>query len=331
MAAGQLSIRPLRTGEEAAANDGFNRAFGLDRSLEEWSWKFPPEPQGRLVMVAVDDEDRIQAHYAGVPATFQVDGQEWPAANIVDVYSAREARGRFCRRGVWVRSVERLLEEFGRGGSGSLLYGFPSPRPLRLGVLQLGYDAVEPQGIGYLRREAGAVRSAPLGRRLYRAELARDWEPRLDDLWRRVRGRYPAAVVRDARRAARRLAGHPSVVYHRFMVTPRLASSPVGFAAFRTDGGICRWVDLVWDEEHPGALDLLAHIGARLAREREAGFEEMWLTGDDEATQRLVAHGFVPGPEPQKLVFVARAFHPELDVTRLDGRVYLTMADADLV
>jgi hypothetical protein len=34
---------------------------------------------------------------------------------------------------------------------------------------------------------------------------------------------------------------------------------------------------------------------------------------------------------PGQLVMVARAFDPELDVTALDGRVYLTMADADLV
>ena len=97
---------------------------------------------------------------------------------------------------------------------------------MRLGVLQLGYDAMEPQPIRYLARRS-RPRSPGLRSRLYRAELGRDWEPRLDTLWQEVRGQYPVAVVRDARHAVRRPAGRPAVRYHRFLVFPRLSSRPV--------------------------------------------------------------------------------------------------------
>lgn len=324
-------LRPFRPGDERAVNDGFNRAFNLDRSLDEWSWKFPPRPGGRLIMLA-EREGEVLAHYAGYPVRFAIDGRQWPAAQIVDVYSARSARTRFTRRGVWVRTVEAFFDTFGRTGRAPMLFGFPSPRPLRLGVLQLGYDAIEPQPIRYLRRSVPARHGGnPVARALYRAELAADWEPRLDRLWQRARGAYPVAAVRDAEHALHRLAGHPTARYHRFLVTPRLSDEPVAWAAFRSDDGRLRWVDLVWDHDHPGALSLLSHLAARLAVQAGAAFEELWLNNDPAGQARLVRHGFEVLPEPLGLVMVAKAFDPALDLAALDGRVYLTMADADLV
>ncbi len=325
----ELRMRPFCPGDEGAVNDGFNQAFSLERSMDEWAWKFPPQQEGRLIMLAEIESDLL-AHYAGVPVRFSIDEREWTAAQIVDVFSTRAARRGFTRKGVWVRTVEAFFETFGRSGRASLLYGFPSPRPLRLGVLQLGYDAVEPQPIVYLSRLPGEA-SSSRWRHLFRAELAADWEPRLDDLWRRVRRSYPVAAVRDADRALHRFAGHPTVHYHRFLIFPRFGRAPVAFVVFRTDEGRCRWVDLLWDHRHPGALELINHLSINLAAQTGAEIEELWLNGDSVGQKLIEGRGFARSEVPGQLVMVARAFDPDLDVTALDGRVYLTMADADLV
>jgi hypothetical protein len=325
-----MAIRPFTEGDEDSVNDGFNRVFRLERSLEEWAWKFPPDDRGRTIMLAEADGELL-AHYAGVPVELRLDGRDWPTAQIVDVFSTRAARAAaFGRRGVWVRTVEAFFDHFGRGGRLALLYGFPSPRPLRLGVLQLGYDAVTPQPIVHLHRRVSG-RSRRLRSRLYRAEPAADWEPRLDRLWHRVRSYYPAAVVRDAAYALRRYAGHPHVRYHRFLVLPRIGSEPVGWVVLRVENGVCQLVDLLWDRSHPGVLELVSHLSSLLASQTGCVSEEGWLNGDADGLARLQDLGFVAGPEPRQLVFVARAFHPELDVTALDGRIYLTMGDSDLV
>lgn len=329
MSQAELVIRPFRSGDETVVNSGFNEAFALNRSLDEWAWKFPPQPDGRLIMLA-EIEGALVAHYSGMPLRFTIDGRLWNAAQIVDVYSTRAARRGFTRKGVWVRTVEEFFEIFGRSGRASLLYGFPSPRPLRLGVLQLGYDAVEPQPIVYLSRRPGGA-SSSRWRSLYRAELAADWEPRLDLLWDRVRGDYPVAAIRDANRALHRFAAHPSVRYHRFLILPRFGRTPIAFVVFRTDEGRCRWVDLLWDHRHPGALELVNHLSISLAAQTGAEIEELWLNGDPAGQEALEKRGFARSEVPGQLVMVARAFDPELDVTSLDGRVYLTMADADLV
>ena len=328
MSHADVIYRPFRPGDEVAVNEGFNRVFDLERPMSEWGWKFPPDEGGRLIVGAWQD-DELLAHYAGQPVRLQVDGRVWPAAQIVDVFSTPAARGHFSRRGVWVRTVERFFAEFGESGRVSLLYGFPSPRPLRLGVLQLGYDSLPPQPITYLSRPVRAPRLRPR-RLLYRAEPARDWEPRLDQLWARCGGDYPVAVVRDAEHALRRLAGHPTVSYHRFLILPRLSESPVGFVAFRTDAERCQWVDVVWDHAHPGVLNLAAHLSSRVAGAAGAEVEELWLNGDPEGRRQLEGHGFVVAPEPRRLVMVAKAFAADLELGALDGRTYLTLADTDL-
>jgi hypothetical protein len=275
-------------------------------------------------------DGELLAHYAAVPVRFQIRDRVWNAGQIVDVFSTRKARGGLTRRGVWVRTVDSFFDAFGRSGRLPLLFGYPSPRALRLGVLQLGYDQMELQPIRYLaRRSRGSARR---GRRLlYRAELARDWEPRLDALWQRLRHQYPVAVVRDASHALRRYAGHPMVRYHRFLIFPRLSTDPVAFAVFRSDGGVIRWADLLWDHHHPGALDLVDHLSAQLAVQTAAEREELWMNGDPEGRERLEAGGFQTETEPGRLVMGARAFDDDVDLATMGRLVYTTMGDSDLV
>jgi hypothetical protein len=329
LSAADLVIRPFEPGDERTVNDGFNAAFNLNRSLEEWAWKFPPRPGGRYIMLAEIDGNLV-AHYAGTPVRFAVNDRVWNAAHIVDVYSTKAARRGFTRKGVWVRTAEGFYDHVGRSGRAPLMFGFPSPRALRLGVLQLDYGAVEPQPIVYLSRSPGAASTGRL-RHLYRAELAADWEPRLDVLWQRVRGDYPVAAIRDANRALERLAGHPTVRYHRFLILPKLARTPVGFVAFRTDDGRCRWVDLLWDHHHPGALELVNHLSLSLSRQTGAEIEELWLNGDSAGEALLQERGFARTEVPGQVVMGTRVFDAEIDTDAITARAYLTMADADLV
>lgn len=333
----EVTIRLYVPGDELAINDGFNRVFKLQRTLAEWAWKFPPEPAGRMIMVA-EGSGGLLAHYAALPLRFQVDGRVWSAAQIVDVFadhsrrslpkpSARAGGGR--PRSIFLTAAETFLDHFGARGPVDFFYGFPGQPHRDQGLSLLGYDDLPTLPLRYLARRAADRRRHPR-RLLYRAERARDWEPRLDELWERVKTHYPVAVVRDAEWALRRLAGHPDVHYHRFLALPRLGRRPVAFVAFRSDGGRCRWVDLVWDHDHPGALDLVDHLSARLAAQTGAEVEELWLNGDQEGTARLAARGFVAADDPDDLAMVGRRFEREVDASSFH-RVYLTMADCDLV
>ena len=167
--------------------------------------------------------------------------------------------------------------------------------------------------------------------RLFRARLIDGQVPALDRLWERAQERYPVSVIRDAKHVRRRLSGHPAIGYHRWLITPRWSSTPAAFVAFRTDGGVCRWAVLIWDGR-PGALELVDHLSRRLTEQTGAQREELWLDGDPEAAQWLELFGFEGGPDPSGVVRVTRFLDPDLNVDAFaPGRVYTTMADADLV
>ena len=165
-----------------------------------------------------------------------------------------------------------------------------------------------------------------LGRLLYRAEPARDWEPRLDDIWDRAKGAYPVAAARDADHALKHFSGHPTVRHHRFLGLPRLSSRAVAFAVFADDGADCCWLDLVWDHAHPGALELLAHISARLVSQWQRTGERLYLAGDDAASALLAHRGFRIQEERSHAVDPS-TFNRQLDAEDAVSRAYLTAAD----
>ncbi len=324
-----LEIRLWAHGDEVAINDGFNRVFGKDRSLEEWGWKYgagsPPLP-----IVAAWEGKALVAHNGGIPTRFQVDGRRITALQGADTLSLAAAERRPEWRDAWQDVMDFFAEVAAADFGVSLLYGFTGGRAISHMVRRARWDSVEPRRIPlYVRRQRPAGRS--LASRFFKARLIGDDEPALDRLWDRAGRRYPVAVVRDAEHARRRLSGHPSVRYHRWLITPHLASTPAAFVAFRTDGGVVRWVDLVWDGR-PGALELVDHLSRGLAEQTGAGSEELWLDGDEEAAGWLEVFGFEGGPDPSGVARVSRFLDESLDPESFaPERYYTTMADADLV
>jgi len=308
-------FRTYREGDEVAINRIFEEASGLERSLDEWAWLYPSDVDGRVIIVA-ETGGEVVAHCAGIPIRVAVDEQELAAVRIAEYFSPTAA----------AQPADRLAPAFFESFASSERF------PLVVGCPQLhdnsypcGFDGMPKRELAVLTRDRAPRSKA---RRLcYRAEQGRDWEPRLDDLWRRVRGDYPVAIVRDAEGALRRFAGHPTVRYKRFLIFPRFSSQAVAFAVFRCDGGRCRWVDLLWDHAHPGALELVAHLSARLARQLDCTGEELWLAGDGEARSGLEGLGFRAMEEQPAASMAIRSFDPELDATQVAERLYLTMAD----
>jgi hypothetical protein len=322
-------VRLYRPGDEVAINDAFNRVFGKQRSVEEWAWKYRADNPPCAIVAAWDGE-RLAAHNGGIPAAYQVDGRRILALQGSDTFSLAAAERQPGWRDSWQRVMDHFAEVAVDRFGASLLYGFTGGRAIGHMVARARWDSVSPRRIPLLvRRRRPPSRS--LASRFFRARLIGDSDRALDVLWERVRERYPVSVVRDAEHVRRRLSGHPAVRYHRWLISPRWSSTPAAFVAFRTDGGSCRWVELVWDGR-PGALELVDHLSRRLADQTGAEREELWLDGDPEAAQWLELFGFEGGPDPSGVVRVVRFVDPDLDAESFSpGRVYTTMADADLV
>ena len=311
MGSGVPAFRTYREGDEAAIMRALQKAAAAECSLDEWAWLFPPREDGRAIVVG-ESNGEMTAVCAGVPVRVVVDGREWSAVELRQLASRD------------LDDVGRVVDHF--------VQTFGSSGRFELAIASFDADGEVPRGFdrGARGRLSTLVREKPAfgaHRRLrYRAEPARDWEPRLDALWKRVQCSYPVAVVRDADHGLRRFAAHPRVRHHRFLIFPRFSAGAVASAVFVDDGSRCRWLDLLWDHAHPGALELLAHISGGLAAQFGGVGEELWLAGDDAARATLMDRGFRPGGPSPPLV-AARSFHPELDARDFVDRSYLTLAD----
>jgi hypothetical protein len=326
-----LTVRPYCEGDEFAINEAFNRIFGCNRSIEEWVWKFSVEG-AREATVAAWDGEKLAAHNGGIPADFAVGGRRVLSLQGVDTFSLAALDKRREWKTAWLDVMDYFADVTAKKAQAPLLYGFTGPNSIGHMVKRCRWDAAEPRRIPLLIRTTGSGTGRTLASRLYVARLVEKVAPELDQLWERVRDRYAAAVVRDADHARRRFGGHPTATYHQWIVTRRFSGDPVAFVVFRTDGGVCRWADLVWDGKHPGALDLIQYLSSRLAVQTGCNRETMWLDGDPEAEERLRTAGFDGGPDPSGVVRVVRFLDPSLSSEAFaPGRVYTTMADADLV
>jgi hypothetical protein len=321
-------VRLYRAGDEDAINDAFNRVFEKQRSVEEWAWKYRPSEQP-CPIVAAWDGDHLAAHNGGIATRFQVDGRCLLALQGTDTFSLAAATRKSEWRGAWQEVMDDFAEiaadRFGAG----LLYGFTGGRAISHMVARARWDSVPPRRIPLLTR-----RRRPAGRstasRLFRARLIEGEGRALDRLWKRAGHRYPVSIIRDGRRIHRRFGEHPHVRYHRWLILPRWSMTPAAFVAFRTDGGVVRWVDLVWDGR-PGAIELVDHLSRGLAEQTGAEREELWLDGDPEAVRWLELFGFQGQPDPSGVVRVVRFIDNQLEAEAFaPGRVYTTMADADL-
>jgi hypothetical protein len=322
-------VRLYRPGDEIAINDAFNSVFGRTRGLEEWAWKYRPD-EDPCPIVAAWDGDRLAAHNGGIPTSYQVDGRRILALQGADTMSMAAIERRPEWRDAWQRVMDHFAEVAAERFTASLLFGFTGGKAIEHMLARARWNSIKARRIPLFVRTRRPV-GRSMASRFFRARLIGTDEPALDHLWERVSDRYPVSVVRDAAHVRRRLGGHPTVRYHRWLIAPRWSSTPAAFVAFRTDGGVCRWVELVWDGR-PGALELIDHLSRQLAKQTGAAREELWLDGDDEAAGWLEVFGFEGAPDPSGVVRVTRFIDDGLRAEAFaPGRVYTTSADADLV
>lgn len=320
-----VTFRPYRPGDEVAINGGFNRVFGLSRSLEEWRWKFAAGPEGRWIMLALDGQGRLLAHYGAVPVRLQVGDLTVRAGEPVDVFSVPEGRRGLAAARTFRLTVEAFFAQFGGPEKLAVLFGFPGDKHLRLGMATLGYDRMVPQPVTVFRRAPVPHRPRWTG---HSVRVGVDLDA-ADRLWARAKRRYRVALTRDAAWVGRRFLGRPGVEYLHLVATRW--GEPAALAVVRVADTSVHWAELVWDGRSGRALTALDTAVGELARSRGATSIDMWLGGDTAAEDWLAQHGWQRGQDPAGLMMVARSFHPAIDVGGFPGAFYSTMGDADLV
>jgi hypothetical protein len=321
----EFLVREYLPGDEVAINEGFNRAFGVERTPAEWEWKYQQEPEGRWIMIAVDRAGVLLAHFGAVPVRLQIGGMVVRAGLPVDAFAVPDSAPGAAPAQAFARTTEVFLSRYGHPEGLALLFGLAGGKARNLAVAQLTLVAVPPQRIGYLVKTTHRRHELTTGH-----EVRQGFDQAVvDRLWRRTAGRYEASVIRDGAWLRRRFTGHPAIGYLHASAWRR--GEVHAWAVVRVQPPVTRWAELVWDGEDAGAiaaLDRAITSGSLAVGSKRV---ELWLAGDEPAAQAFRGLGWERHEHPERLALVARSFHPDIDVAAFSERFYVTMGDSELV
>lgn len=319
-----MIVRPFSAGDEEILNATFNEVFAQRRSLEEWHWKFGDKGEPKYIMLAWNDAGHLLAQWAAVPVRLWAFSQELQAAQIVDVFSRKIARTSLRAAGAYLG----VMREFHRQWCGpegfSLLFGFPSRRPLELDQKSGEYtqmpDLTVPQYSRCIR--AANLLRIPLGLRLGPDSAAADM------LWAATKARFTLAVIRDGAYFTRRYRGRPSVRYHHAVAWA--GGKPRAYGIFVAQKTTAFWAELLWDGEDVAAVELIVEEGERFGR--ICGCTELrgWLRGDPSLAGYLRATGWIEEEHPE-VRWLGRSFDSRVPPDRVPEALYFTIGDSDLV
>jgi hypothetical protein len=209
-------VRRAVPGDSVAIRDLFARTFGRPMTPQEWSWKYPANPDGWIAFVAEVD-GRIVGHYGGWPIRALIGGVEETIVAIGDVATDRSVRHLGGRRSVFRSMAEEMFARL-RAEGAPFVFGFPNARAFAAGERLLGY---RPEFA--VREVVYEIGSPPRG-----PGVASEWlDEGYDDLWKRVACSLDAGVVRDRQRMNWRYHARPDRYYRFVTLAPRPAACGV--------------------------------------------------------------------------------------------------------
>lgn len=329
----EFVVRGYQTGDEEKILAAFHQAFGTQRQMAHWYWKYRDNPVGRFCISTAWQDDTLVAHYSGYPLRFSVDAQQTHLTQHVgDTFSVRAFRGaghgasnllaRVFRHFV-CHYVERQMF-FG--------YGFNTNKIRRLGQLFLGYEADTAVYNWQLKLERLALyRRAKLrlvrlrGYSVSRETQAGAWA---DSLWQRARPDYPWLLQRDQAYLHWRYDLNPDFEYEYYVV--KHWGRVVGWWLLRQQDNHLALGDALFCRNH-ATTAIAAGLSTMLHQYPDTQMVEGWFAQTPPWwTELLRQAGFTPVRQRDNLYFCLKSYTPDVTPAQIAARFYFTWGDSDL-
>lgn len=324
-------IRPYEPGDEVSINKGFNQVFGLNRTIEEWRWKFRPDENGSRIMVAVDENNEVLVHYGSIMLPMWIDGKVILGAQNLDTYALNTPE--VLKKRLFLKTAFKYIEVHCHGANKiPFFYGCIGGRIMKLGRLAFKYS--EPIEIKYLYKQNSILLRSYgrfFGDQVWDKYVSLDSEVRLNeisDLWERSKIRYNACVVRDGEYVQRRYLSHPINKYMYLEI--RKGAELSVFAVLIYQDRLLKLVDILWDGLDPEAIISLESEIWKICQKIGAIKVELWINNDDNLSEILIQSGMKISSNPYDLYLTTRSFVEELDEDDLKERFYFTMGSSDI-
>lgn len=325
-------IRAYRPGDEHAILMAFNRIFAAvdpgfrPRTLSEWRWLYERNPSGRRIYLAVHEDGRVLAQYAGIPQRVRLDGEASYFSQSVDSMSDPEFR-RLAREPLFVQAGRAYDANFGGTGpeKDTLMWGFPVPAAFRIGRRALKYELIRQQH----KLSAPLARIQPPGSVLEAQELSAV-PPETDELFARLAPERRGLAVRDRAQLCWRYDENPN---HRYRLAGvRRAGELAGLAVYRKaafdlveDGLLVDWLAPAEDPDVRAAL-----VAWVLAAARAEGCERLTTLFPETAPEWVAFQRLGLRVHATRYFLVAWSFSRRHDLAWMWRHWYYTLGDTDL-
>ncbi|MCE9592808.1 MAG: hypothetical protein K8S98_01325 [Planctomycetes bacterium] len=326
--AGTFNVRGYEPGDEVAILDAYNRVFARvdpefrPRGLGEWRWAFVDNPSGSRISLALAEDGRVVAQYAGLGQRVSIDGRRTAFSQSVDSFVDPDFASGLARATAFVRAGESYAARFGMPvGPDEIMWGLPVPAAWRIGKEKLGYEILRTLTFLAAPRERLATTDA--------LEV-REFERIPDDverLFTRVAAKRGMLGVRDHAHLDWRYVRHPTRRYRIGGVVR--AGELVGLAIARpavladaSGEALAEW--LVPDGEAEVQHALLAWLARTEQRELVAFFA-------DTAPEWLAFQHAGFRVRPSRYIQVARSYVRSITIQDVRRRFWWTLGDTDLV
>ncbi len=325
-------IRAYRPGDEGAILEAFNRIFARvdpgfhPRALPEWRWLYERNPSGRRIYLAVAEDGRVLAQYAGLPQRVLLDGQPSFFSQSVDSMADPEFR-RLAREPLFVQVGRAFDAAFGGTGpeKDTLMWGLPVPAAFRIGKKALKYELIRQQHKLCVPLARLALPASPLS-----IEELAAFPPETDALFARLAPERRGIAVRDQAHMRWRYDENPN---HRYRVAGvRRAGALAGLAVFRKgafdlieDGLLVDWLAPAGDAEVRAALLAWARDAAAAA-----GCERLTTLFPETAPEWLAFQRLGFRVHATRYFLVAWSFSSVHDLGWMQRHWYYTLGDTDL-
>jgi hypothetical protein len=327
-----LALRPYRPGDEEQIVALFKTAYGSERSMSHWRWKFRENPAGLQIMLAVTEAGEVVGQYAAVPAWAAKDGRRYLLSQAVESMVDPRFRRGLKNPGLQVMLVKGFYQEYMGPGGGAMAYGFPIPVYCRL-LVRTGVCTVLHRVVQLERELADGGASAGPRRPSLRhrvAEVSR-FPDGADALWDRCRRDLPLAIIRDARYLNWRYADCPDVAYVKLIAGDRWTGRVEGLAVLRlgfADRPVALLVDWLVPRAGPAVAEaLLEHCHALAAGSGHRRIEA-WFPVHAPEFAFFERRGYKRVPTQYEIV--VEPFVPELPREWVSDHWYYTMGDSDI-
>jgi hypothetical protein len=332
----EITLREYELADGEAILAAFNRIFAevqegfSPRSLAEWRWRFVDNPAGGRASLALDEQGRVLAQYAGLGVRLLLEGEEVLISQSVDSFCDPAVRGGLARAGLFVQAGRPYAERHGFDGEGEdrLMYGLPVPAAWRVGRDQLQYSMLSP--LWRLEGESDALERLEIESDVC-VELGDTVPDGVDVLFDAAAAGQAALMIKDRRHLAWRYDARPEGEYLwlRAVRNQELVGWMV-LAQGTVEGRQALWImdSLVGRGDDAARRALMAAAG-RTARDR--GLDTLACIATDACREWDALQQMGLRVEHSGYSFAGRSYVPRRPVVWWAEHLSLALGDTDLL